>query len=123
MVNASESLSDGVPLSATTTVTGRSLVGSGGPAEDTCRTVDRRSHGSTREREGEGLTRIGVGRGRRERYRASLRARLVADRTEYRSGWPQCTVIVIASESFSGGVPLSVTTTVTVKVPRLSGSS
>ena len=31
------------------------------------------------------------------------------------------TVMVIVSESFSGGVPLSATTTVTVKVPEVVG--
>jgi hypothetical protein len=34
---------------------------------------------------------------------------------------PVVTVMVIASESLSGGVPLSATTTVTVKVPEVVG--
>jgi hypothetical protein len=73
------------------------------------------------EREREGLSRdVCIRRGRREAEVRLLIDRLVADRREYRKvelGDVDRTV----SESFSSGVPLSVTMIVTLKLPNVSG--
>ena len=87
-VIASVSFSGGVPLSVTTTVIGKvpEVVGVQvkAPANR-----DRRARGSTRERERARLTRIRVGRGRREVKRTSLRhPSWCQSHREQAVGWP-----------------------------------